>query len=82
MNTYRQPCGFCLTVTDGSATAAWERGCRALLLMPLQKGSRGLVLQGISAQSASFKKTPKDVKNKVAVGWQDSFHHASPSGGA
>lgn len=52
------------------------------MLMPLQKGRRRLVLQGISAQSASFKKTPKDVKNKVAVGWQDSFHHASPSGGA
>lgn len=46
------------------------------------KGSRGLVLQGISAQSASFKKTPKDVKNKVAVGWQDSFRHASTSDGA
>lgn len=62
-----------------AATAAYERACGAVSLTLLQKGSGGLVLQGIPAQSASFKKPPKDVKNKLTVGLREGFHRASPS---
>lgn len=62
-----------------SATAACKQSCGAVTLTPLSKGTGGLVLQGIPAQSASFKEPLKDVKNKLTVGLQGSFCCASPS---